>query len=180
MIGLGEVDLAPERLRDPCVIGEFAAVIERDGLDRIVHGLHHGHDGVRHCGRGASPYGITGEKPGFTLQQRDSRALMTGTNDADAFPVAKGHVGVHFRRALNDIDAIRDEMCGAVGGTYAEATLPTRRRHSPLPVRAVRRHTTWRASAQSSWCDVRLQWDIGLRGAKVDVVKMFQGHIARA
>ena len=77
VIRLGEVDLARKCLGDPGMISEFVTVVERDGLDGLRHGSHHGHDGVRDRGLGASSHGMTGEKPGFTLHQRDDRTAVT-------------------------------------------------------------------------------------------------------
>ena len=41
VVWLGEVDLAVERLGDPGMFGEFTAVIERDGIDRVLERHHH-------------------------------------------------------------------------------------------------------------------------------------------
>ena len=110
VIGLGEVNVAGERLGDPGMVGEFATVIERDGLDRILEGTHHRDDGFRDGFLGTSTDGTTDQKTRAAFNQGDDGTLMMGANDGVPFPVAKGLPGVHLRRSLVDIDTFGNEL----------------------------------------------------------------------
>ena len=89
MVGLDEVDVAFDTFSDALMIGEFTPVVERDGLDRVGEGFHHGRDGV-----GDRAFGVTLDATAFhearlAFHQGDDRAPMIGTNDGVAFPWPK-------------------------------------------------------------------------------------------
>ena len=123
MVGFRKVDLAVERGGDPGMVGELAAVIERDGVDGILETRHHLVDGVRDRGLGFAWHGTTRQQPGLAFHQGHDRALMTGTDNGVAFPVAKGLPAIDRGRTLGDVDAIRNEMDAGLRGSRSTPSL---------------------------------------------------------
>lgn len=184
MVRLGEVDVALELFSNVPMVGEFAAVVEGDGLDRVGVGLHHDLDGV-----GDRPFGVALDATAFdetrrAFHQGDDRAAMLGTNDGVAFPVAKGLPGLDVRGALVDIDTIWNQMGGttALLRTTAFTILPQQHRR---PVVVAGLHV-----AVDQFIDPRRrQFQAGIRGlvrdhigapvmnhAFMDVVEMARRH----
>ena len=70
---------ALECLGDRCALCEFAAVIDRNGLDRILQGSHHGDDGVSHHKTPRNRKGTTTQLVFTDLQFRGIVGLGEGS-----------------------------------------------------------------------------------------------------